>query len=625
MTPYFQTELGLLYQGDVLDILRQLSNKSVQMCVTSPPYWGLRDYGTAKWEGGDENCKHIGMESRCISGGQGKQYTNEGSNRVFSGDCICGAKRIDNQIGLEKTPEEYVAKMVEVFREVRRVLRDDGVCFINLGDSYMGSGGPGSQYDNKAIGQYKEGFHKYKNPNRKVMNGLKPKDLCGIPWRVAFALQQPYRVSSCVKSEVDKAWLAAMFDGEGCIGIRRFDSYRKEKQQVYQDGFVVYTVVTNSDIELLDRCVEITGIGKVRPKQRAGDTDGRGIVSRRDSYGWRPEGNAAIKVIRSIYSHLIAKRKQACIAFTLDLLNKNGHGSRSVPKDVQEKKTYLWGLIKACNQRRPVDLPDWIQEPKEEIEPGWYLRSDIIWHKPNPMPESVTDRPTKSHEYLFLLSKQAKYYYDAEAIREPLSESTLADSRNATGRHTQGDKHGTKYDEWESKQKPSWYRAKVFVNPMNGRNKRSVWTIATHPFPGSHFAVFPEKLIEPCILAGTSEKGCCPDCGKPWERVVEKGELIGKDRGGNYKGRNIDRLVHTNPGKPGMSYETKTTNWQPTCSCGKEPIPCVVLDIFFGAGTTGLVCEKLNRRWIGIELSEAYCKIAAKRIDNATKQRRLFE
>ena len=450
MTPYFQTELGVLYQGDVLDVLRQLPDESVQTCVTSPPYWGLRDYKIEPqvWDA-QEGCEHEwgdDLKAKQSGGGWAKGDTFDKKKEFDLGEhsqgffCLhCGAWH--GSLGLEPTPELFVQHMVEVFREVKRVLRNDGTAWVNLGSSYAGSGSPGGDFrDGK-------GGDTYLRPYNRSDCGFKPKDMVPIPWMVAMALQ--------------------------------------------------------SD--------------------------------------------------------------------------------------------------------------------------GWWLRSDIIWYKPNPMPESVTDRPTKSHEYLFLLSKQAKYYYDAEAIREPLSESTLADSRNATGRHTQGDKHGTKYDEWESEQKPSWYRAKVFVNPMNGRNKRSVWTIATHPFPGSHFAVFPEKLIEPCILAGTSEKGCCPDCGKPWERVVEKGELIGKDRGGNYKGRNIDRLVHTNPGKPGMSYETKTTNWQPTCSCGKEPIPCVVLDIFFGAGTTGLVCEKLNRRWIGIELSEAYCKIAAKRIDNATKQRRLFE
>ena len=130
-------------QGDVLERLREMPDESVHCVVTSPPYWGLRDYGTAAWVGGDDACEHVGQESRTVSGGDGKQYTNEGSNRVFSGDCLCGARRVDSQLGLEPTPEEYVAKMVEVFREVRRVLRDDGTLWLNLGSSYASGGTDG--------------------------------------------------------------------------------------------------------------------------------------------------------------------------------------------------------------------------------------------------------------------------------------------------------------------------------------------------------------------------------------------------------------------------------------------------------------------------------------------------
>jgi len=205
--------------GDVMTQLATIEAQSVQTCVTSPPYWGLRDYG------------------------------------------------VGGQLGLEKTLEEYVAKMVAVFREVRRVLKDDGTLWLNLGDSYAGSG-KGRNGD----GRHSQGTHWKQSTNRGAVSGiirsnqetpeLKPKDLVGIPWRIAFALQQPHIKPTCVKAEVDRAWLAAMFDGEGCIGIRRFDSYREEKQQVYQDGFVIYTVVTNNDIELLERCVALTGFGK---------------------------------------------------------------------------------------------------------------------------------------------------------------------------------------------------------------------------------------------------------------------------------------------------------------------------------------------------------------------------
>ena len=246
--------------GDVRETLAEVEPRSIQTCITSPPYFGLRDYG------------------------------HEG------------------QIGLEQTREQYVAELVAVFRLVREALSDDGTLWLNLGDSYNGSGGSGGDY---SAGGLKEGQPKF--PGRDVA-GLKPKDLIGMPWRVAFALQAD----------------------------------------------------------------------------------------------------------------------------------------------------------------------------------GWYLRSDIIWHKPNPMPESVTDRPTKSHEYLFLLSKSARYYYDARSIAEPsLFAGDVKRTNGNTGMDSGYDGHRTR----------DGFRRGVTVGET--RNKRDVWTIATKPFAGSHFAVMPEALVEPCILAGS--------------------------------------------------------------------------------------------------------------------------
>ena len=400
LTPYFETELGKLYCGDVLDVLRQLPDESAQTCVTSPPYWGLRDYG------------------------------------------------VGGQIGLEKTPEEYVAKMVDVFREVRRVLRGDGTVWLNLGDSYNGSGGAGGDYNN---GGLKAGQPKY---GRKFTNSLKPKDLCGIPWRVGFALQAD----------------------------------------------------------------------------------------------------------------------------------------------------------------------------------GWYLRQDIIWHKPNPMPESVTDRCTKAHEYIFLLSKNARYYYDAEAIAE--QSVTLGLKVGGIGKSW----HDHKDDLIRGDRKTTPGSNGQHQAFANGRNRRSVWTCATKPYPEAHFATFPPDLIIPCILAGTSEHGCCSECGAPWERVIDKPKIpkevytqTGKPESisaiGNHKvgmGQKLQNFYNQNP--------PKTIGWKPTCKCGREldyrlwpkPVPCTVLDPFFGSGTTGYVAESNGRRWVGIELNESYCELAKKRIDAKARQRSLF-
>lgn len=433
-----------ILQGDAIEQLRTLPDESVHCCVTSPPYWGLRDYGTAQWEGGEDGCDHVGVESRTVSGSDGKQYTNAGSNRVFSGDCKCGAKRIDSQLGLEKTPEEYVAKMVEVFREVRRVLRKDGTLWLNLGDSYAASSGTGGTNSF----QPKQPMFAY---SRAAPPGLKPKDLCGIPWRVAFALQAD----------------------------------------------------------------------------------------------------------------------------------------------------------------------------------GWWLRSDIIWAKPNPMPESVTDRPTKSHEYLFLLTKSASYFYDAEAIKEKMEQCSIDRFASVVKNNEQFDP--SRHKNASGVQSPYELLTRAGRNLINSttRNKRSVWTVATAPYPEAHFATYPPDLIKPCILAGTSAKGCCAKCGSPWERVVEvadrpKPTHAYKKDGGVYSQGIYAPSSTGYLGVHGGSPTTKTIGWQPTCKCldyerliAKENTitPCTVLDPFAGSGTTGAVALELGRKAILIELNPKYVALIRQRCD----------
>ena len=311
--------------GDALTELRKLPDETIHCCVTSPPYWGLRDYG------------------------------------------------VPGQFGLERTPEEYVAKMVEVFREVRRVLRKDGTLWLNLGDSYA------TPKEGNTQGTSTSALH-YKNPQEDLRQlreeskfkkllppGLKPKDLVGIPWRVAFALQAD----------------------------------------------------------------------------------------------------------------------------------------------------------------------------------GWWLRQDIIWAKPNPMPESVRDRCTKAHEYIFMLSQSAKYWYDAEAVREP--EKTTTNGRcsvRTSGDSTTGDK-----EHWGIPHER--IQVERTYDEVKGANRRSVWTITTKPMPKifgqEHFATFPPEIPEICIKAG------CPIGG-------------------------------------------------------------IVLDPFFGAGTTGMVAKQLGRDFIGIELNQKYCEMAERQI-----------
>ena len=252
---------------------------------------------------------------------------------------------------------------------------------------------------------------------------------------------------------------------------------------------------------------------------------------------------------------------------------------------------------------------------------GWYLRADIIWARPNPMPESVTDRPTKSHSYVFLLAKQPRYYWDAEAVREP--------SEDREGRVLSGNAGGSwRKDFWTGRLPDS--RAKEDGAPLAGRNSRSVWTISTQPFPEAHFATFPEALARRCILAGTSERGCCPECGAPWVRETELDESVKsesqlhKERHGhklNATPRNPDRVDGGGMTQGGFGNPTRrTTGWRPSCGVGgyrsgvEVVEPCVVLDPFVGSGTVPYVARLHGRHSIGIDLNADYLDLAAKRL-----------
>jgi len=323
MKPTYQILLG-----DCRETLKTLPDQSVNTVVTSPPYFGLRDYGTATWEGGDPECNHLRdskVGNSCSTGHKGMDNKGHAvGDAIYKDVCKkCGAVRIDSQIGLEETPEEFVQTLVELFREIRRVLRDDGTVWLNLGDSYAGSGkgrnADGSpNVDNNSKQSTSKGTTNGALTKMKVSGELKPKDLIGIPWMVAFALRAD----------------------------------------------------------------------------------------------------------------------------------------------------------------------------------GWYLRQDIIWSKPNPMPESVRDRCTKSHEYIFLLSKSKKYYYDHEAIKVPVKQDW------GTRDRTNGKYHnaGTGLQPHSGLQK-SYEKA----------NRRSVWTVPPKAFKGAHFATYPPELIEPCILAGCPEGGTVLD------------------------------------------------------------------------------------------------------------------
>lgn len=345
-----------IIQSDCIEGMNTLPAQSVHCVVTSPPYYGLRDYGTASWKGGSDECGHVEIQDTSTSStlansknGIAPKNTLLMTKRQYKSKCAkCGAMRIDKQIGIEETPEAYVSKLVDVFRAVHRILRDDGTVWLNLGDSYAGSGGSGNQF-----GQIEKGLNPYKQTGKPINIGLKPKDLIGIPWRVAFALQAD----------------------------------------------------------------------------------------------------------------------------------------------------------------------------------GWYLRQDIIWHKPNPMPESVTDRCTKSHEYIFLLSKNEHYYYDNEAIKEQSNYSW----NSAVGFSPNGQRANTDYEGLAKQNQFNGTKTHT-DEERTGRNKRSVWTVATKPYTEAHFATYPVKLIEPCILAG------CPESGTVFDPFSGSGTtgLVAMSNNRNYIGTELN-------------------------------------------------------------------------------------
>jgi DNA modification methylase len=215
---------------------------------------------------------------------------------------------------------------------------------------------------------------------------------------------------------------------------------------------------------------------------------------------------------------------------------------------------------------------------------GWWLRSDIIWHKPNPMPESVTDRPTSAHEHVFLLTKSERYFYDADAVREAASENTHPGyASNGAKTVANADAFGVKPSAFDGYRPPN-------------RNARNVWTIPTEAFPEAHFATFPTALVERCIKAGTSERGCCAGCGTPWVREVER--------------ETVRQLADAVGERPSAS-----TGWAPACRCrNARTKPCMVLDPFGGAGTTGLVADRMQRDAVMVELNDSYCAMVRERI-----------
>lgn len=430
--------------GDCADVLKTMPDGFVNTCVTSPPYFGLRDYG------------------------------------------------VDGQIGLESSPDEFVSRLVAIFRDVSRVLRDDGTLWLNLGDSYNAYNGNRGRSQGSANNRHHEIMPTLVGGSGLTVRELKNKDLIGIPWRVAFALQQPYYTGK-VADERDRVWLAAMMDAEGSICGTEYQTCDRTKTNIYIS-------VTNTSVPIIDKCERLFPQDVKHVYEKSGP-------SSRICYRWdveRMETKALF--LREIYPHLVAKRKQAIVGYTfIELQRGLVSKKKGYMPEQQEQRSWLMAALSRLNAGEDVDLPDWVIEPPSLFEPGFYLRQDLIWSKPNPMPESVRDRCTRAHEYIFMFSKSARYYYDSESIREQAVSSTINKFTDGGSDKQRG--HSRKHAGFNGR-----YAQKLAQDGLpDSRNRRSVWSVATRPFSGAHFATFPPDLIEPCVLAGCPSGGMVLD------------------------------------------------------------------------------------------------------------------
>lgn len=370
MTPFVDDPDFSLYVGDVREVLRAFPAGSVNCCVTSPPYWGLRDYGTGEWEGGDSEHAHVANGGRNIDlntppGGGSQKHVPGAPNRggVNTNLCDCGAIRIDQQIGLEPTPDEYVAAIVDVFREVRRVLADDGTLWLNLGDSYNTYAG------NRGItGSTLEGRRQHLVNRPDVPQGaglatadLKQKDLVGIPWRVARAMQDPYYAGR-LKDERERIWLAAVVEAEGCMFIhkRKVGQSNGQGYERKTDSYGAGLEVSSTDRVIVERCMAITGIGSICEQSPEANPRRKQTV-----YRWNVRSNECRWIIQELYPHFYAKQHEARLLL----------GCPSSGDDARKAHESLKALHQG--QEACIDFG----EPEGMWERGWFLRSEIIWAK----------------------------------------------------------------------------------------------------------------------------------------------------------------------------------------------------------------------------------------------------
>lgn len=526
------------------------------------------------------------------------------------------------EIGLEPAPEEYVEKLVGVFREVRRVMRPDGVLWFNLGSCYASRDMLPTQ------------LRPYPNVTE---NGSGDKEQLGSPGPDPVCCRSDGECPSDSQNHRLRNFRSGPTPAEAGSPPRKIshDSGPEDSSLAFPGAF---------SRDVLGSKTPGASIGNV---QGASARVNEALESRKQSRSSSCESRG--------YAHragCISDRASPAQTSAGHMTGKELSSGASAPPS--RESTALSSLYYTIahlgfKQKDLIPIPALVALALQAD--GWYLRRDIIWMKPNPRPESVEDRPTCSHEYVFLLSKSERYFYDHYAIMEEQDTPEGDKSHHAFGAP------GGKVARVTGRTNMSGGR----WEPTGYRNKRDVWIIPTQALTLemceqckmiytqgryrrlkyidteterkricaecgemnwlSHFAVFPEKLAEVCILAATSEKGTCAECGQGWRRVVNRSTRFeghsaqaGRtaediNRTGKWAGRQDGKTI-----KMGPVPEVETIGWEPDCGCGADVAPAVVLDPFMGSGTTGLVAWRLGRNFVGFDLNEDYCRLANHRI-----------
>ena len=610
MNPYWDNGVSTLYQADARAI--PLPDASVHCVVTSPPYWGLRDYGLGQWEGGDAECDHEQqLRDRSVLEATTKKlwaretYTGAAAPWPNNTCGLCGAVQQAEGIGLEATLGEWVANIVAVMREVRRVLRDDGTVWLNLGDAYRSGNGlmDWNGSSNPVRG----------NQRRGATLSMPPKNLMGQPWRVAFALQddgwilrsavvwhKPNPMPESVTDRPASAYeMVFLLTKQGKYFYDSFAVQQEAIRDTIRYGKDVYGLQLDLADEQVPDQTERPESGQSLQGLRD-ETDGR-MAGRQQRTGERGESSIQGKRTRTRGSDSLPKVRQEQGSTEEISGVREGEGPTSeiqADTGAQDSIESLRRLAKGQGQPQEVsnnvegqgELGPWISQTPDE-------NGRVI----NPDGGRMDGDMPPVQESLRLLSE------------EKAADDGPYHSREQ-GRGTHEDEHSTGVSKLQRKKgqqdKPA--------GNAGGPNLRNVWTIPTQGRPDAHFATFPDELPRRCILAGTSERGVCADCGSPWTRLTETtGGNIGKQSipsGTLAHGKNTQPSWDTRDG----SYQRHTLGWQPTCDHGADTVPATVLDPFVGSGTTVAVAQSLGRRGVGLDLNEEYLGIAAKRIGAVT-------